>query len=121
MGQILGLGITHYLNLAARVNMSWRMQTALEDAALPERLRAVENWHPIMREQWGNDRGQVHSDQHRRDLIDQFRKARAELDAFNPDFVLIWEELGRKQPDESAFLESWITNSDKVFAVFRPK
>ena len=30
-------------------------------------------------------------------------------------------ELGRKQPDHSVFLESWITNSDKVFAVFRPK
>ena len=29
-------------------------------------------------------------------------------------------ELGRKGPDESVFLESWITNSDKVFAVFRP-
>jgi hypothetical protein len=28
-------------------------------------------------------------------------------------------ELGRKGPDESVFLESWITNSDKVFAVFR--
>ena len=28
--------------------------------------------------------------------------------------------LGRKGPDESVFLESWITNSDKVFAVFRP-
>ena len=28
-------------------------------------------------------------------------------------------ELQRK-PDESVFLESWISNSDKVFAVFRP-
>jgi len=28
-------------------------------------------------------------------------------------------ELKRK-PDEAVFLESWITNSDKVFAVFRP-
>jgi hypothetical protein len=28
-------------------------------------------------------------------------------------------ELKRK-PDETVFLESWITNSDKVFAVFRP-
>ena len=27
-------------------------------------------------------------------------------------------ELKRK-PDEAVFLESWITNSDKVFAVFR--
>ena len=29
-------------------------------------------------------------------------------------------ELGRAKPDESVFLESWITNSDKVFAVYRP-
>jgi hypothetical protein len=28
-------------------------------------------------------------------------------------------ELGRR-PDEAVFLESWISNSDKVFAVFRP-
>ena len=70
--------------------MSWRMQQALEDAALPEHLRAVENWPPAMREQWSNDRGQAHSDKHRQDMIDQFRKIRAELDAFKPDFVLIW-------------------------------
>ena len=29
-------------------------------------------------------------------------------------------ELGARKPDESVFLESWITNSDKVFAVYRP-
>ena len=40
MGQILGLGITHYPNLAASVNMSWRMQRSLEDPALPAPLRA---------------------------------------------------------------------------------
>jgi hypothetical protein len=90
MGQILGLGITHYPNLANQLNMSGRMQKVLEDPALAERFRSVDNWHPTMREQWGNDRGQAHSDQHRQDLIDQFRKIRAELDAFNPDFVLIW-------------------------------
>jgi hypothetical protein len=26
----------------------------------------------------------------------------------------------KRQPDEAVFLESWISNSDKVFAVFRP-
>jgi hypothetical protein len=30
------------------------------------------------------------------------------------------DALGRGAPDESVFLESWITNSSKVFAVFRP-
>ena len=29
-------------------------------------------------------------------------------------------ELGCKAPDHAVFLESWVTNSDKVFAVFRP-
>ena len=43
MGQILGLGITHYPNLAAKVNMSWRMQKFLEDPALAERFRSVDN------------------------------------------------------------------------------
>jgi hypothetical protein len=90
MGQILGLGITHYPNLSAKLNMSWRMQKFLEDPALAEPFRSVENWPAAMRAQWGNDRGQAHSDRHRRDLIEQFRKVRAELDAFNPDFVLIW-------------------------------
>jgi len=90
MGQILGLGITHYPNLANKLNMSWRMQKNLEDPALPESLRSASNWHPTMRGQWGKDRGQAHSDRHRKDLIEQFRRIRAELDAFNPDFVLIW-------------------------------
>ena len=90
MGQILGLGITHVPNLAAQVNMSARLQKRLEDPALPERLRSERNWPPAMREQWGADQGQTHSDRHRRDLIEQFRRARAELDAFEPDFVLIW-------------------------------
>ena len=43
-----------------------------------------------MREQWSTDEGAAHSDQHRNDLIHHFRKARAELDAFQPDFVLLW-------------------------------
>ena len=90
MGQILGLGITHYPNLAAKLNMSWRFQKGLDDPALPAHLRSVENWHPTMREQWGRDCGQAHSDRHRQDMIDQFRRVRRELDAFRPDFVLIW-------------------------------
>ena len=57
MGQILGLGITHYPNLAAKANMSRRTQQCLDDPTLPAHLRAVENWHPTMREQWGDDEG----------------------------------------------------------------
>jgi hypothetical protein len=90
MGQILGLGMTHYPPLSYKGNMSRRLKACLEDRELPERLRSVENWHPTMRAQWASDEGQAHSDSHRRDLIENSRRIRAELDAFNPDFVLVW-------------------------------
>lgn len=90
MADILGLGMTHYPNLSAKRNMCVRIRQCLSDPALPEQLRSPGNWHPTMREQWGTDEGLAHSEKHRRDLIHHFRKVRAELDAFNPDFVLIW-------------------------------
>jgi hypothetical protein len=90
MAQVLGLGITHVPNLASQGNMCARLEQRLRDPALPERLRSIENWPPAMRDQWGEDRGQAHAARHRRDLIEQFHGVRAELDAFNPDFVLIW-------------------------------
>jgi hypothetical protein len=90
VGQILGLGITHYPNLSAKGNMCWRTHKCLEDPALDERWRSIENWPEEMRRQWGEDRGQSHSDAHRAALIAEFRKARAELEAFDPDFILMW-------------------------------
>jgi len=90
MGEILGLGITHYPNLTVKGNLTSRMLMSLADPKLPERLRDPQNWHPTMREQWDTDEGLAHSEQHRQDMIHHFRKARAELDAFQPDVVLIW-------------------------------
>jgi hypothetical protein len=90
MGQVLGLGMTHYPGLSYKGNMCLRIQKCLDDPALPEKFRAQEDWHPTMRAQWDNDQGQAHSDKHRQDLIDNFRRIRTELDAFNPDFVLLW-------------------------------
>jgi len=43
MDQILGLGITHYPNLAAKLNMSRHMQQCLKDPTLPKPLRAINN------------------------------------------------------------------------------
>jgi hypothetical protein len=90
MGQILGLGITHYPPMSYKGNLTSRIKLLLADPLLPERLRSPENWHPTMREQWSADEGWAHSEQHRSDLIHHFRKIRAELDAFAPDFVLLW-------------------------------
>ena len=90
MGQILGLGITHYPGLSYKGNLTRRIKLLLADPLLPEPLRSPEGWHPTMREQWSTDEGWQHSEKHRNDMIHYFRKARAELDAFEPDFVLLW-------------------------------
>jgi Catalytic LigB subunit of aromatic ring-opening dioxygenase len=90
VGQILGLGITHYPPLSYKGNLTRRIKLLLEDPLLPEDLRSPAGWHPTMREQWGTDEGWTHSEQHRHDLIYHFRRIRAELDAFEPDFVLLW-------------------------------
>src|SRR5688572_20999566 len=90
MGQILGLGITHYPRLGRKGNLARRTRQVLDDPLLPERLRSPANWPPAMREQWGQDEGLSHSNQHRDEMIRHLRRARAELDAFRPDFVVIW-------------------------------
>ena len=43
-----------------------------------------------MRVEYGEDEGIASSRIHRQRLVDGFRRQRAELDAFNPDFVVIW-------------------------------
>ena len=90
MGQILGLGITHYPGLAFQGNLSRRIKVCLADPALPEKFRSVGNWPRPMREQWGEDDGQAHSDAHRQAMIEGFRRARRALEEFNPDFCVIW-------------------------------
>ncbi|HEY7063650.1 MAG TPA: extradiol ring-cleavage dioxygenase [Chloroflexota bacterium] len=90
MGEILGLGITHYPGLAYKGNLSRRINMLLADPLLPERLRVPENWPATMREQWSDDEGEAHSTHHRQEMIDQLRLIRRELDAFQPDFVVIW-------------------------------
>ena len=90
MGEILGLGITHYPGLGFQGNMTRRIKMCLEDPALPDRLRNMDNWPAPMREQWGTDDGQGHSDAHRQDMIDRFRIARRALDDFQPDLCVMW-------------------------------
>ncbi len=90
MGEILGLGITHYPSLAFKGNLARRINMLLADPALPEHLRSPEGWPAPMRQQWSDDEGDAHQSEHRQAMIDEFRKARRELDEFNPDFIVLW-------------------------------
>jgi hypothetical protein len=90
MGQILGLGITHYPGLAYKSNLAGRINMLRADPALPEKLRSPENWPEEMRAQWADDEGDAHQSGHRQEMIEQFRIIRQELDKFEPDLVILW-------------------------------
>ncbi|MCW5744610.1 MAG: extradiol ring-cleavage dioxygenase [Alphaproteobacteria bacterium] len=91
MAEILMLGISHYPPLTGPdERMSWILKRMLQNPRLPEELKTPAGWPEPMRAEWGNDEGTSSAARHRADLVGWMNKTRAALDAFNPDFVLIW-------------------------------
>jgi len=91
MGEILGIGVTHYPPLSGRdENMARILQHILQDPDLPEQYRCPEGWPEPMRQEYGIDEGVSAALRHREALVTGFRKARRLLDDFAPDFVMIW-------------------------------
>ncbi|MGE0830020.1 MAG: extradiol ring-cleavage dioxygenase [Hyphomonadaceae bacterium] len=91
MAEILGLGISHYPPLAGHdERMAGLLKAMMKNPDLPENLRTPAGWPEEMRREWGNDEGESSAAIHRERLVAEMRKVRSALDAFNPDFVLIW-------------------------------
>jgi hypothetical protein len=90
MGEILGLGITHYPALTGRVANPVSLKRLLKDPGLPEALRTPKGWPETMQREWGTDEGASFAKQHNEEVVAEIRKVRAALDAFKPDFVLVW-------------------------------
>ena len=91
MGEILGLGVTHFPPLSGPdENMGRILKRALDDPAIPEALRHPEGWPEPMRQEYGDDAGATAARRHREGLLAGFRNARRVLDEFKPDFVVIW-------------------------------
>jgi hypothetical protein len=91
MGQILGLGLTHSPPLlAAAGDTASRIKRMMNDPLLPERYRSPATWPEPMRQQWGNDEGKTHAQQHRAELVECMQRSRKQLDDFNPDLVIVF-------------------------------
>ena len=91
MAEILALGVSHYPPLIGPDNrMAGILQRMLQNPDLPPDLRAPAGWPEPMRAEWGTDQGTAAAGRHRAALVDWMRRTRAALDAFDPDFVLIW-------------------------------
>ena len=92
MGEILGIGMTHYPPLVIPdEEKPWPLRATLaNDDRVPKEMKDPRNWPEGMRLEYGEDEGVSAAREHRARLVDGFRKIRAELDSFNPDLVLIW-------------------------------
>jgi hypothetical protein len=91
MAEILALGISHYPPLAGPdERMAYILRRMLENPNLPASLREPAGWPEGMRAEWGADEGVSAAGRHRSDLVAALMKTRAALDAFDPDFVVIW-------------------------------
>src|SRR5262245_8185609 len=91
MGQLLGMGLSHApMFQFPDENMADILRSYLKRESIPAERRAIENWPAPMRDEWSDDEGLASARQHREVVVSAFRKLRAELDAFQPDFVLIW-------------------------------
>jgi hypothetical protein len=91
MGEILGLGMTHYPPLIGLdQNMAGILRTVLQDPGIPAHLRDPKNWPAAMQKEYGADGGTTSAAAHREALVRHFRHARKVLDEFRPDAVVIW-------------------------------
>ena len=92
MGEILGIGTTHYPpGLVPEEYKPWPLARMLHtDPRIPAHLKDPANWPEPMRAEWGNDEGISAFKAHRARVFRAFRTLREEIVAFRPDFILMW-------------------------------
>ncbi len=91
MGEILGVGATHYPpGLVPDELKPWPLVRMLQGDRIPSHMKDPANWPEPMRLEWGEDEGITAHKAHRARIFQAFRKIREEIDAFKPDFILIW-------------------------------
>jgi len=91
MGEILGLGLTHYPGLMAPdAAMGGLVLRTIASGKVPAALRDPAAWPEAMKREWAGDQGAVAAAGHRRRLVEGFRRLRTALDDFAPDFVVIF-------------------------------
>jgi len=91
MGEILGVGVTHYPPaLVPDEHQPWPLVRMLQGNRLPAHLKDPANWPEPLRAEWGDDDGISSHKEHRARLFDAFRKIRQKIDAFRPDVIVLW-------------------------------
>jgi hypothetical protein len=91
MGDILGLGISHWPRLAQKnEDLAIWLRRTLKDPLIPDHWKDPANWPNRMREEWSDDEGVSHAQEHRDSMVSGLREVRKALDAFKPDALVVW-------------------------------
>jgi hypothetical protein len=91
MGDVLGLGLTHYpMLLSPDSHMSLLLRITLQDPDIPAERKDPANWAPLARREWADDDGLAAAAAHRETLLAALAQCRAALDAFDPDVIVVW-------------------------------
>src|SRR5579862_8173814 len=92
MGELLGLGFSHYPGPAVPVEYWPRhLSTQVKRGRIaPEDYENKAAWPEPMRAEWGEDEGQAAARRHGERLIAGLRQQRQALDAFKPDLIVMW-------------------------------
>jgi hypothetical protein len=91
MSDILGFGISHYPAFSARdEQMAFLLDYALGDPGVPASAKDPASWPARLRADYADDHGAAAATRHRAAMLVGLRRARAALDAFKPDFIVVW-------------------------------
>ena len=90
MGEILGLGATHYPSLCAPPErMLGFFHHILSAPNIDPKYRDRANWPAAMLAEMGNDEGRGSIERYRERMWANFRKQRQMIDDFKPDFIVL--------------------------------
>ncbi len=92
MGTIMGMGSSHWPAMIQPDEAKpWPfLRTLANDPRVPAELKNPLNWPEGVRAEWGQDEGVSAHREHRRRLVEAFRELRKEIQAFAPDFILMF-------------------------------
>lgn len=89
MGDILGIGVTHYPPLLSRPETYANlMRIVLNSPMVPPEMRQPANWPEPMQEEYAHE--PVRAVQHQERMVEAFRQVRRAIDDFGPDAVIIF-------------------------------
>src|SRR5689334_5745454 len=90
MGEILGVGATHYpMLLGDPSHYSALLKTrVLPSPAVPAEWKDSRSWPRAMQQELENE--EAISKEHQAGLIDGFRRVRKAIDDFNPDAIILF-------------------------------